>query len=188
MEFMNQFEEYRALLVNTAAQKLSPKLSSRISPEDAVQQALLNACKRETFFKNRPDVPTLRKLQIILEQTICSLERHHLQSCKRDVYKEVTVESESTASTPQLNWSMFADSAAGPLTQAMRQDRLQLIQRTILNMQKKDRCILELRLLQGLSNENCAAALGITTKNASIRFARAIQRLQADLSQFTQIS
>ena len=182
------FEEHREGLLQQAAQKLSPVLQRRITAEDVVQETLLNACKRQAFFENRPEIPTFRKLLIVLEQTLAALERRHLQSGKRDIYKEVAVQTAIGSTPNQLNWGMFADSAAGPLTQVAKQDRLQLIRNVINNMPENDKNVLTLRLLQGKSNEECATALGITTKNASIRFVRAAQRLQAELSQFTQIS
>ena len=87
------FEKHREGLLQQAAQKLSPVLQRRITAEDVVQETLLNACKRQAFFENRPEIPTFRKLLIVLEQTIAALERRHLQSGKRDIYKEVAVQT-----------------------------------------------------------------------------------------------
>ena len=187
--WQQRFEEYRSYLLHIAAAKISPVLQRRITAEDLVQETLMNAGRRCAFFEKRPEIPMERKLRIILEQTLCAMERRHLQSNKRDAYREVAVMDESaTHPNGLMNWNMFADSSPGPHTHTVWRERMLLIHHLISKMPEKDRCVLELRILQSKSNQECASILGVTEKNASIRFVRAVQLLQAELSLYTRIS
>lgn len=183
ISWAHRFDEYRDDLLRLANSRLSELLSRRVSPEDIVQETLKNACKRSSFFEQKKEIPDIRKLQIILEQTICAMERRYLLSAKRDLYKEV---EPGTSAGPGNFINQCIDSMAGPFTMAVRQERLHLIQQAIEGLRKNDREILAMRVFQGRSNQECAAALGVSEKNASIRFVRAVQRLQAKLSEYTQ--
>ena len=187
--WMESFEPHRPHLLRIANEKISPMLRRRLTPEDIVQETLLNACKRESFFANREDIPLLRKLKIIMEQTLAAMERRYLQSKKRDIFRDAELYNAiGTNTADYANGVMQADSSPGPLTYTARQERIALLHRIITGMPEADRRVLELRILRGHNNKESADCLGISEKNASIRFVRAIQRLQAELSQYTQIS
>ncbi len=180
------FLEHRERLLNLARRNLNPILLRRVSAEDAVQDALSAACAKIDFFENNPEVPVYFKLRTILFQTISALERKHLQSQKRDAYKELEIAEDGNASTARLNWNMFADSVTGPLTKVARLDRYELLKTALAAMSENDRRILELRHFDGMSNSDCAEVLQIEPKAASIRYVRALERLQKQLLQFTE--
>ena len=192
MSISEQFEQYRDKLLAQANKRLSPMLQRRVTAQDIVQQTLQTACSRQEFFEARPDVPLYNKLHIILLQTIAAQERYHLQSSKRDASREVNIVDDTPDSAPggahALNWNALADTAAGPMTCVAHRERKALIQKLLKTLSQADQEILELRLIQGMSNAECATYLDISPKNASIRLARAVARLQAALSQFTRIS
>ena len=180
------FESFRARLESLAAKHLNPILSRRLSPEDVVQETMAAACRRMDFLRNCPEVPVYCKLRRILFQTITDLERKHLQSPKRDAYREREVVDEKDVSSPDLNWNMFADTVTGPLTQLARQDRYELLRKTMESLPEHDREILELRHFDGMSNTECAEALHLTQKAASIRYVRALEHLKKQLIEFTE--
>lgn len=180
------FAEHRNRLLNLARRNLNPVLARRISPEDVVQETLAAACRRVDFLENRPDIPVYCKLRRILFQTMTDLERKHLQSQKRDTYREQEVADEKDASSPGLDWNMFADTVTGPLTQIARQDRYELLRKTMDALPEHDREILELRHFDGMSNTECAEALHLTQKAASIRYVRALEHLKKQLIEFTE--
>ena len=181
-----QFLEYRERLLALARRNLDPVLARRVTPEDVVQDALSSACAKIDFFENRPDVPVYCKLRTILFQTITSLERKHLQSGKRDAYKEREVDDGATTASPALNWDMFADTVTGPLTRIAREDRYELLRKALESLPEHDRVILELRHFDGMTNSECAEALQLTQKNASIRYVRALERLRKLLMEYTE--
>lgn len=178
--------EHSARLLALARRNLNPVLAKRVSPEDVVQETLAAACRKTDFMQNCPDVPVYCKLRRLLFQTITDLERKHLQSRKRDAYLEQEIAGAEDASSPRLDWNMFADTVTGPLTQIARQDRYELLRKTMDALPDHDREILELRHFDGMSNQECAEALHLTPKNASIRYVRALERLKKQLIEFTE--
>ena len=180
------FLEHRERLLSLAERNLNPVLRKRVTVEDVVQDVLAAACGKIDFFKNNPEIPLYFKLRTILFQTITALERKHLQSQKRDAYKEVEVTENETVSTGQVNWNLFADTVTGPFTRIARQDRYELLRQALSALSENDRQILELRHFDGMSNTDCAEALKIAPKAASIRYVRALQHLQQKLTEFTE--
>ena len=178
--------EHRGRLLALARRNLNPVLARRFSPEDVVQETFSAACRKPDFLRNRPDIPVYCKLRKLLFQTITDLERKHLQSRKRDAYREREVAGEEDASSPGPDWNMFADTVTGPLTQIARQDRYELLRKTMESLPEHDREILELRHFDGMSNSECAEALHLTPAAASVRYVRALERLKKQLIEFTE--
>jgi RNA polymerase sigma-70 factor (ECF subfamily) len=178
--------EHRDRLLALARRNLNPVLARRISPEDVVQETLSAACRKADFLRNCPEIPVYCKLRRLLFQTITDLERKHLQSRKRDAYLEQEVAGEGDVSSPGLDWNMFADTMTGPLTQAARQDRYELLRKTMESLPEHDREILELRHFDGMSNSECAEALHLTPSAASIRYVRALEHLKKQLIEFSE--
>lgn len=176
-----RLSEYRDDLLRLAKIKLKDVLSCRLTADDIVQETLKNACKRQAFFEQKNEISDMRKLTIILEQTICAMERRYLQSAKRDLYKEEHEKRDN--SCPLIH--QHADSAAGPFTMAVHRERAFLIRKAMHELSPADFEILSKRIFLGLTNQECAIQLGMSEKNASIRFVRAMHRLQAELSKYT---
>lgn len=178
--------EHQGRLLSLARRNLNPVLARRFSPEDVVQETLSAACRKTDFMQNCPEIPVYCKLRKLLFQTITDLERKHLQSQKRDAYREQEIAGEEGATFRGADWNMFADTVTGPLTQIARQDRYELLRKTMESLPEHDREILELRHFDGMSNAECAEALHLTQKNASIRYVRALERLKKQLIEFTE--
>ena len=178
--------EHRDRLLALARRNLNPVLARRISPEDVVQETFSAACRKEDFMRNCPEIPVYCKLRKLLFQIITDLERKHLQSRKRDAYREQEIADGREADSPGLNWNLFADTVTGPLTQIARRDRYELLRKTMESLPEHDRVILELRHFDGMSNSECAEALHLTQKNASIRYVRALEHLKKQLIEFTE--
>ena len=185
-DWADKFLEYKEQLLSLARRNLNPVLSRRVTPEDVVQDTLSSACSKIDFFENRPDVPVYFKLRTILFQTITGLERKHLQSQKRDAYKDLEVADDNATTQAQINWNQFADTVTGPLTRVARMDRYELLKKALDELPENDRYILEMRHFDGLGNSECARLLKIEPKAASIRYVRALQRLKQKLTEYTE--
>lgn len=180
------FTEHRERLLKLAMKNLDPVLARRISPEDLVQETFENAAKRRDYFVTHPEVPVYFKLRTVLLQTITDEMRRNLGQ-KRDVYKEAipSVAAAEDGSAPG-GWDDLAASVTSPRSVVAREDRYALLRRTVAALPEPDRQILTLRHFDGLSNLDCAAALGIEPKAASIRYVRALQRLQSKLVELSE--
>ena len=168
------FAENRQRLISLAEKRLNPILLKRLSVEDVLSETYANAAKRLGYFAAHDDVPVYYKLRTILLQTLADIERRNLKAGARDAYREV----ESEESSPFDN--IPAD-ITSPASRVDRDERHALLRRALAAMPENDRAILVMRYFDGLGNSECASALGLTEKAASIRYVRALERLQQKL-------
>ena len=182
------FAENRQRLFALAEKRLNPILLKRMSAEDVLSETYANAAKRLDYFTAHDDVPIYYKLRTILIQTIADIERHHLKAQGRDAYKELRVESgglsgEGEEAQPEGGvcvGDLPAD-ITSPVSRVDRDERHAILRRALAAMPESDRAILVMRHFDGMGNAECAAALGIAEKAASIRYVRALERLQKKL-------
>ena len=177
------FAEHRARLMSFVERRLNPILLRRLSHEDVMQEVYLAAAKRLPYFAQNEDVPIYFKLRTILLQTLADIERRNLQAAGRDVHKEVEVRDETaeTGTPGALDWGQLAADATSPLSRLDRNERHALLRAAVAALPENDRAIIVLRHFDGMGNSACAAALGIEPKAASIRYVRALERLQKKL-------
>ena len=177
------FAEHRARLLSLVERRMNPILLKRLSHEDVMQEVYLAAAKRIAYFEQEQDVPIYFKLRTILLQTLADIERRNLQTAGRDAYKEVEVRGEATETSAPgaLNWGLFAADVTSPRSRVDRNERHALLRAAIAELPENDRAIIVLRHFDGMGNAGCAAALGIEPKAASIRYVRALERLQQKL-------
>lgn len=169
--------EHRDRLVRLLATRMPRVMLRRMSADDVAQEAYLACGRRLDFLKNQPEVPMFVKLRRIALQTLTDLERRHLGAGKRDAMRENTWEDSEADATADA-WAHFADSISSPRTHLERIERHALARKVLEEMPEIDREILELRHFEELGNNECAAVLEISPKNASIRYVRALKRFQ----------
>ena len=182
------FAENRQRLLALAQKRLNPILLKRMSFEDVISEAYVNAAKRMDYFAARDDVPIYYKFRTILLQTIGDIERRHLQAQGRDVHKELRMANgecrmdggDGSSAGEACIGELPAD-ITSPVSRVDRDERHAILRRALAAMPEKDRAILVMRHFDGMGNAECAAALGLTEKAASIRYVRALERLQQKL-------
>ena len=181
------FAKHRGRLLSLVKRRLNPILLKRLSHEDVMQEIYLAAAKRLTYFAQNEDVPIYFKLRAILLQTLADIERKNLQAAGRDAYREAEV-GDDTASERvpgALNWGQFAADITSPLSRVDRDERHALLRAAVAALPENDRAIIVLRHFDGMGNSECAAALGIDSKAASMRYVRALERLQQKLMEIS---
>ena len=175
------FAENRQRLSALTEKRLNPILLKRLSVEDVLSETYANAAKRLPYFAAHDDVPIYYKLRTILLQTLADIERRNLKAGARDAYREV----ESPKSEVQDKESSPLDNLpadiTSPASRVDRDERHAILRRALAAMPENDRAILVMRHFDGFGNSECAAALGLTEKAASIRYVRALERLQQKL-------
>lgn len=175
------FAENRQRLFALAEKRLNPILLKRMSAEDVVAETYVNAAKRLDYFAAHDDVPIYYKLRTVLMQTIGDIERRHLKAQGRDAYKELSVEGEEAQPEGGVCVGELPADITSPVSRVDRDERHTLLRRAIAAMPENDRAIIVMRHFDGMGNAECAAALGIAEKAASIRYVRALERLQQKL-------
>ena len=184
------FAEHRARLLSLVEKRLNPILLKRLSHEDVMQEVYLAAAKRLEFFAQNEDVPIYFKLRTILLQTLADIERKNLQAAGRDAYKELRVESGECSGGDggfdgEVCVGELPADATSPLSRVDRNERHALLRAAVAALPENDRAIIVLRHFDGMGNAGCAAALGIEPKAASIRYVRALERLQQKLMELS---
>lgn len=176
---VDAFEEHRERLMALVKRRLDPVLLKRLSHDDVLQEVYLAAAKRPDYFTQRPDVPIYFKLRTILLQTLADIERRHMQAGVRDVYKETAIQ-DGSADLEQIEAAVTS-----PVSRIDRDERHTLLRAAVDALPENDRAIIALRHFDGMGNAECAAALGIEPKAASIRYVRALERLQKRLTEIS---
>lgn len=180
--------QYKDQLLALATRQLNPILRQRISPEDIVQEVFAHAFARRAFFEQEPDVPLFFKLRRMFFQTLKDLERKHLRSECRDAYKEAPLMDGAPTEVGGIRLVDIAEDAASPVTLTAREDTYRLLRAALAELNDNDRQIIEMRHFDELPNETCARLLQLTPKAASIRYIRALERLQSQMLKFTEFN
>lgn len=167
--------EHRERLLRLLALRMPAALQRRMSAEDLLQESYLACGRRVAFLQGEPELPMYVKLRRIALQTLTDMERRHLAAAKRDAMKEQNPEDDEGMADA---WAHFADTISSPRTHLERLERQALARRVLTQLSDTDREILELRHFEEMGNAECAAALGIESKAASIRYVRALKRFQ----------
>ena len=179
------FAEHRQRLSALARKKLNPILLKRMDEEDVLSEAYVNAAMRLDYFAAHDDVPVYYKLRTILLQTIGDIERRHLQANRRDAYKELRVANgelgDEKAANGEVCLGELPADITSPVSRVDKDERHAILRRALAALPEKDRAILVMRHFDAMGNAECAAVLGLSEKAASIRYVRALERLQQKL-------
>lgn len=181
------YGRYGAKLRALAVRALPPALASRLDPEDAVQEAFAAAGRRADYLAAHPEVPVYFKLRTILLQTLADLERRHLGSARRDVFREVPGDAPAPGSDADAPlWDAIPSDRTSPRSALAREERHELLRAALRDLPGTDRQILVLRHFDGLGNGDCADVLGLSPTAANARYARALERLRARLLELSE--
>lgn len=185
----NAFNIVRERLGQLAQKRVNPILLRRISVEDILQETLKTMLTKLHYFTTHLEVPLYFKFRTLLLQTIAELERFHLQSKKRDPYREVSLEDSNFHTDIASDFlELLPATISSPLTKVARLDRHALLLQALETLPTIDKHILTLRHFDGCSNIETARILNLSEKAASIRYVRALVKLQEKLVQFTEFT
>jgi RNA polymerase sigma-70 factor (ECF subfamily) len=181
---------FRGRLLRLAERHLNPLLLQRMSAEDVLQETLHAAMTRKHFLEEAPEVPLYFKLRQLLFQVLVDAERRHLKAQKRAIHREMPItwgdaDDDKSEGAHIAAEALVAD-ISSPFTKTARQDRHALLKRVLNTLPTADRHLLILRHFDNCTNSECAAILEISEKAASLRYVRALARLQERLEQFTE--
>jgi RNA polymerase sigma-70 factor (ECF subfamily) len=178
------FELHRERLWRMLYVRLDSRLSSRVSPDDVLQEAFLDVARRIGEYLANPAVPFYVWLRFLVVQRMQMIQRLHLGAQMRDVSQELSlpagpasqVSSESMAG--QLVSHMTSPSQA-----AIRRELQERLRAALEAMDPLDREVLALRHFEEMGNNEVAEVLGISKDAASKRHIRALVRLRDILTE-----
>jgi RNA polymerase sigma-70 factor, ECF subfamily len=173
------FDSYRDRLRRMVRLRLDRRLQGRVDPSDVLQDAYVDLVERLPEYANRPGLPFFLWLRLVVGERLLRVHRHHLGAALRDASREISLHQ---GGMPQASSASLAAQLLGritPVSQAAARVELQhLLQEAINGMEPIDREVIALRHFEDLSNDEVAAALGLSKATASKRYVRAMVRLK----------
>ena len=161
-------ERMRPRLEAWVALHMGPALKARVEAEDLVQEILLKAVAGIESFRPQGKHAFLGWLYTVARNQIRDGQRFYA-AAKRDYHREQDVRS-----------SLAAD-ATGPFSRVARNEQMDSLLDTLAQLPENYRDILRLRRLEYLDNEEAAERLGLSRRNASVLYVRAMQALRKKL-------
>jgi RNA polymerase sigma-70 factor (ECF subfamily) len=170
-------ERFRARLRRMVAVRFDLRLAARVDPSDVVQETLAEAAARlDRYLQERP-LPFYPWLRQMAQRRLIDLHRRHVLAGRRTVTRE-----EATGDWTDRSAVALAERLVGrlssPSAHLHRQERRDRVRAALAALPDKDREVLVLRILEGLSTREAAAVLGMTEVAVRSRQVRALERLK----------
>ncbi|MFO1021555.1 MAG: sigma-70 family RNA polymerase sigma factor [Planctomycetales bacterium] len=172
------FEQYRDRLRTIVRFRLDPRLAGRLDVEDVLQEAYMNAQTRLQYVLQESGGGVFIWLRMILNQTLVDIHRRHLGTLARDAGKERSGSGKSPSGTSFSMSSWLVGHLTSPSQALMRKELADQIDTALDSLSDLDREVLIFRHFEELTNVETAYVLGISEQAASIRYVRALARLQ----------
>ena len=186
--YADLFSIHRSKLEKIVHFRMDRRLRGRVDPDDILQEAFVDGQNRLENLRNSPTQSFLVWIRLIVGQTLINVHRRHLKSGRRDASRDVGIHSKKT--DPNTSDSMviqLADSLTSPSAAFSRKEMFEKVTQAVDALGESDREIVAMRHFEELGNSEIAEILGITPKNASIRYIRALERLRSHLAKFTDL-
>lgn len=172
--------QHREPLRRMIGLRLDPALGGRLDASDVVQDVLLEASKRLQDYLRDPSMPFHLWLRYIAKDHIIDAHRRHRKAQRRSLDREQALVPHDFAehSSAELMGQLI-DQELTPASAAIRQEMQHRLQQALGRLDDDDREVILMRLHEQLSNQEVAALLGLTEAASSMRYMRAVRRLQA---------
>jgi RNA polymerase sigma-70 factor (ECF subfamily) len=173
------FAHYREQLRRMVQVRLDHRLNGRVSPSDVLQEAYIDALKRVHHYFEKPNMPFLGWLRLVVGQRLVDIHRQHLAADRRKVQQEAALpHAEMSGASSFCLAAQLVGHLTSPSQAAIRKEALAVLEDALNQMEPLDREVLALRHFEELSNNEVAELLGIGKAAASKRYVRALTRLR----------
>jgi RNA polymerase sigma-70 factor (ECF subfamily) len=163
--------------------RLDPALAQRLDASDIVQEVLLEASRRLHDYLRDPTMPFHLWLRHLAKDHIIDAHRRHRQAQRRSLDREQPLLPAALADQSSVELAaQFVDQELTPATAAMRQEMQHRLEEAITSLDEHDREVILMRHFEQCSNQDVAAALGLSEAAASMRYLRAVRRLRSLLA------
>jgi RNA polymerase sigma-70 factor (ECF subfamily) len=169
---------HRQRLRRMVACHLDRRLAARVDPSDVVQEALVDADRKlDDYLRERP-IPFYPWLRRLAWERLVKLHRRHIRAQSRSIRREEPgVFALPDESAVELAQRLFS-SGTGPTGQLLRGELRQRVQSALARLGERDREVLVLRYLEGMSTKEVAATLEISEGAVKMRHLRALDGLR----------
>jgi RNA polymerase sigma-70 factor, ECF subfamily len=173
---------HREPLRRMIGMRLDPALAARIDASDIVQDVLLEAHRRLSDYLRNPVMPFHLWLRHIAKDHVIDAHRRHRQAQRRSLDREQPLVPAALADHSSFELAgQLLDQEPTPASAAIQHELQRRLDAAIADLEEDDREVILMRHGEQLSNQEVAAALGLTEAAASMRYLRAVRRLRAAL-------
>lgn len=179
-------ERYATYLHIMASTELSPKLRTRVSPSDVVQETLLDAHRDFGKFQGETAGQFVKWLQRILANNVAQSVERHLLTRKRDVRREVSLERMERrieGSTLRLATLLPGD-VSSPSDALHREEQAHVLEEALQRLPEDYRDVLLLRHLRDEKFRDIAEQFGRSEGAVRMLWLRAVARLREILAEY----
>jgi RNA polymerase sigma-70 factor, ECF subfamily len=175
---------HRDRLRRMVAIRIDRRLAARVDPSDVVQEALADAALGLSgYLRDRP-LPFYPWLRQVAWLRLVHLYRHHVVAQRRSVDREVPAEPPiADASAQVLAAACLAAEGSSPSRALIREELLGRVHAALARLDPRDREVLVMRHLEGMSSAEVGAVLLINEGAVRTRLVRALKRLRGMLDQ-----
>jgi RNA polymerase sigma-70 factor (ECF subfamily) len=167
-------ERHRAFLLRLIDLRMDDRLRRRVDPSDVVQDAQIEAARRLADYAKEPPLPFRMWLRQIAYDRLLMLHRRHVKAARRSVERDAGLPDRSSL----LLVAQLLGHEPDPSERAVRRELAERVRQALHELPEAEREVLMLRNLEGLSNLEVAALLGVDPATSSRRYGRAVLRLR----------
>jgi RNA polymerase sigma-70 factor (ECF subfamily) len=170
---------HRERLRRMVAVRMDRRLAPRIDPSDVVQEALAEADRRlDDYLRDRP-LPLYPWLRQFACQRLRQLHRHHIDAGCRSVACEEPWELPLPDHSAHDLARCLLAGGTSPSRRLVRDEQRDRVRDALERLDPRDREVLVLRYLEGLTTGDIAAVLGVRAGAVKMRHLRALERLRS---------
>jgi RNA polymerase sigma-70 factor (ECF subfamily) len=170
-------EACRGYLLLVAQRELDPHLQAKGGASDLVQETLVDAVRAFADFKGDSGDDLRRWLRRLLLNNLVSFARRYRDAGKRQVGREVRLETGD--SSTDLEGGVAADEPS-PSGQAMANEQAEAIQHALDGLPDDYRLVILLRYQEERSFDDIGRLMDLTPNAARKLWLRAVKRLQQE--------
>lgn len=178
-------DRHREALRRMVELRMDQTLRRRVDASDIVQDVLIEANRRLTEYLANPGLPFHLWLRHIARDRVIDTHRRHRVASKRSMDRE---QPQTAAGLDRSSLDLIAQLQDPEMTPAAAATWRELERRffaALDQLEEHDREVLLMRHFEQLSNQDVAAALGLTEPAAGMRYLRAMRRLRTLLAEPT---
>jgi RNA polymerase sigma-70 factor (ECF subfamily) len=169
---------HRERMRRMVAARMDQRLAPRFDPSDVVQEALAEADRGlDDYLRDRP-LPFYPWLRQFACQRLRQLHRHHVDAGRRSVACEERWEMPLPEHSTYVLAHRLLAGGTSPSRRLIRDEQRDRVKDALGRLDPRDREVLVLRYLEGLTTGDIAAVMGIRSGAAKMRHLRALERLR----------
>jgi RNA polymerase sigma-70 factor (ECF subfamily) len=169
---------HRARLRRMVAVRMDPVLAARVDPSDVMQEVLAEAHRTlDDYLRDRP-LPFYPWLRRLAWERLSKLHRYHVRASKRSLLREGFEDLGLPDQSALALAERLVAGGTSPSRHLLREEMRDRVRAALASLGERDREVLVLRFLEGLSTSETAIVLDLSEGAVKSRVMRAVARFR----------